>query len=213
MNELNHPLDALDDIKRLMNRSSRFISLSGLSGIAAGLCALAGSWVANIWLQDYNRQGLSNGYNSQPFHQLKLNLLLTGLVVLTAAIVSAFYFTLRRAGRNNLPLWDHASKALVINMLIPLGSGALFILAMLNLNEWWWVSPSCLIFYGLALVNGSKYTLSVIRYLGLLEITLGLLNTQFVGYSLYFWAMGFGLLHIIYGLLMWWKNERHAANS
>ncbi|GAC1417501.1 MAG: hypothetical protein NVS9B7_16340 [Flavisolibacter sp.] len=208
MNELNQPLNALHDIQRLMKRSSRFISLSGLSGIAAGLCALAGSWVAKIWLEDYNRQG-SQSFDTQSFHQLKLNLLLTALVVVSAAILSAFYFTWRQAGRNNLPVWDLASKALVVNMLIPMVAGAIFILALLQLNEWWWVCPCCLIFYGLALVNGSKYTFSVIRYLGLLEITLGLLNTQFVQYGLYFWATGFGLLHIIYGLLVWWKNERH----
>ena len=95
--------------------------------------------------------------------------------------------------------------------MIPLVAGGLFVLAMLQHNDWRFITPACLIFYGVALVNGSKYTLSDIRYLGVLEIVLGLISTQFIGYGLYFWAIGFGVLHIIYGFIMWWKNERKPA--
>jgi len=133
-------------------------------------------------------------------------------IVLTAALMSAFYFTWRRANNNNLPVWDRSSRLLFVNMLIPLVSGGLLILAILRYNDWRFIAPLCLIFYGLALVNGSKYTLSDIRYLGISEIILGLINTQFIGYGLYFWAFGFGILHIIYGFIMWWKNERLSAN-
>lgn len=93
-------------------------------------------------------------------------------------------------------------------MVIPLLAGAGFVLAMLKYDEWRFVAPACLIFYGLALVNASKYTLTDIRYLGYCEIILGLTNMFFIGYGLYFWAAGFGLLHIIYGAAMWWKYER-----
>jgi len=98
-------------------------------------------------------------------------------------------------------------------MLIPLITGGLLILAMLNYNEWRFVGPLSLVFYGLALVNASKYTINDILYLGLSEIVLGLLNTQFIGYGLYFWAIGFGVLHIIYGFAMWWKNERRPVQD
>ena len=82
------------------------------------------------------------------------------------------------------------------------------ILAMLQQDEWKYAAPASLIFYGISLVNASKYTLTDIRYLGVMEIILGLINTQFIDYGLYFWATGFGLLHIIYGAMMWWKYER-----
>jgi hypothetical protein len=98
-------------------------------------------------------------------------------------------------------------------MAIPLVTGGLLILAILRYDEWRFIAPLCLIFYGLALVNGSKYTLSEIRYLGICEILLGLINTQFVGYGLYFWAAGFGVLHIIYGFVMWWRYERSDAGN
>ena len=203
-------LETLQDIKRIMERSSRFLSLSGLSGIAAGICALAGAWFANNKLDPYYSNYNTRGsFDKMEFHDLKMYLLLIAAIVLLAALLSSFYFTWRRARQNHLPVWDHTSKKLFINMLIPLVTGGLFILFMLQYDEWRYVAPACLIFYGLALVNSSKYTLTDIRYLGLLEIILGLINTQFIGYGLYFWAVGFGVLHIVYGAIMWWKYEKN----
>ena len=203
-------LETLQDIKRIMERSSRFLSLSGLSGIAAGICALVGAWFANNKLNPYyDRYDTRGNFNKLEFHDLKMDLLLIAGIVLIAALLSSFYFTWRRAKQNHLPVWDHTSKKLFINMIIPLAAGGLFILSMLQYDEWRYIAPACLIFYGLALVNASKYTLTDIRYLGLLEIILGLINTQFIGYGLYFWAVGFGVLHIIYGAIMWWKYERN----
>jgi hypothetical protein len=207
-------LQEISDIKRIMERSSRFISLSGLSGIAAGLCALVGAYFANNVLKDYYSQyNHGTGYTDRNFDSLKIKLLVVAGVVLAAALILSFIFTWRRAKQNHLPIWDLTARKLMWNILIPLISGGLFILAMLQYSEWRFVAPACLIFYGLALVNGSKYTLTDIRYLGYLEIVLGLVNTQFTGYGLYFWAVGFGILHIIYGILMWWKYERQAVSG
>jgi hypothetical protein len=203
-------IETLQDIKRIMERSSRFISLSGLSGVAAGICALIGSVIAWQWLGDYYHEYNNRGnFSNSDFQQLKIKLLILALAVLAAAWVTAFYFTWRKAKHDKLPVWDHTSRRLTINMFIPLISGGGFILAMLQYDEWQFVSPACLIFYGIALVNASKYTLRDVRYLGVLQIILGLINTQFIGYGLYFWAAGFGVLHIVYGIIMWWKYERN----
>ena len=202
-------IETLQDIKRIMERSSRFISLSGLSGVAAGICALVGSGIAWQWLDGYYYNFNTRGnFSGQDFQQLKIKFLILALAVLAAAWVTAFYFTWRKARHDKLPVWDRTSRRLIINMLIPLVSGGLFILAMLQYDEWRFVAPASLIFYGIALVNASKYTLSDVRYLGIMQIILGLINTQFIGYGLYFWAAGFGILHIVYGLIMWWKYER-----
>ena len=202
-------LDTLQDIKRMMERSSRFISLSGLSGIAAGICALIGAWFAKQKLDEYYVIFNNGGYTDSGFQQLKIDLFLIAMIVLAAALLAAFYFTWRKARHNKLPIWDLTSKRLTINILIPLVSGGLFILAMYQYNDWKFIAPACLIFYGLALVNASKYTLTDVKYLGLLQILVGLINTQYVGYGLYFWAVGFGVLHIIYGFVMWWKYEKN----
>lgn len=211
MGEENQHLEALKDIRKMMQRSSRFISLSGLSGIAAGIWALIGAYFAYDWIMEFYYHN-GGAYNSEAFERLKLNLILLAGAVVGLALLSALYFTWRRAGKNNLPLWDHTSKQLIINTAIPLIAGGLFILAMLQYNEWRFVAPASLIFYGLALVNGSKYTLSDIRYLGFLEIIVGLISMIYIGYGLYFWAIGFGALHIIYGFIMWWKYERNPSN-
>jgi uncharacterized membrane protein YjjP (DUF1212 family) len=212
MSEQNQHLEALKDIRKMMQRSSRFISLSGLSGIAAGVWALIGAYFAYDWIAEYYVQYGEAGYTNEAFRNLKLNLLLLAAAVVGLALLSALYFTWRRAGKNKMPLWDHTSKQLIINTAIPLITGGLFILGMLQYSEWRFVAATSLVFYGLALVSGSKYTLSDIRYLGFMEIVLGLISTRYIGYGLYFWAFGFGVLHIIYGFIMWWKYERNPSN-
>ena len=177
-------LQELKDIRRIMERSSRFISLSGLSGIAAGICALAGAWIGRSILKNYYGSYNSRGiFSGDDFSALKIKLVGLALAVFLAALVSSFYFTWRRTKEQGLPLWDHTSKRLFWNMVIPLLSGAGFILAMLRYDDWRFVAPACLIFYGLALINASKYTLSDIRYLGYCEIILGLVNMFFIGYG------------------------------
>ena len=208
MTEQNQHLDALKDIRKMMQRSSRFISLSGLSGIAAGFWALLGAYFAYDWIYEYYVRFEGDGYEGRSFSDLKFNLFLLAGAVFVMALLSALFFTWRRAGKNKLPLWDHTSRQLIINTAIPIIAGGFFILGMLQYSEWRFVAPASLVFYGLALVNGSKYTVSDIRYLGFMEIILGLVNMFYIGYGLYFWAIGFGLLHIIYGFVMWWKYER-----
>jgi hypothetical protein len=211
-NQADQSLETLRDIKRMMERSSRFISLSGLSGVCAGFCALAGAWIAGGWMRTYYAPGgyiSRNGYRMEEAHILKWQIVLLAGAVLLAALSSSMYFTWRKARKNGLPVWDHTAKKLLINIAIPLGAGGLFVLGLFYHTEWYMVAPSCLVFYGLALVNASKYTLTDIRYLGILEILLGCVNMYYPEWGIYFWAVGFGVLHIIYGLIMWWKYERN----
>ncbi len=135
-------------------------------------------------------------------------MIVLALGVLVAALATSTFFTWRKARRSKLPIWDLTAKRLAANMAIPLAAGGFFVLGLLNHGGWQYVAPACLVFYGLALVNASKYTLRDIRYLGLLEIALGCVNMYYPHYGLYFWTAGFGALHIIYGLIMWWKYER-----
>ncbi|MCB0775861.1 MAG: hypothetical protein KDB99_06005 [Chitinophagaceae bacterium] len=199
----------LQDIRRIMNRSSRFISLSGLSGVAAGICALIGAYIAYEMLDSYygsyNSRGLFSG---DDFSKLKLKLFGLAICVFIIAFSSSFYLTWQKAKKQGLPLWDYTSRRLAWNMIIPLAVGGLFIVGLLRYDAWIFVAPASLVFYGLALVNASKYTLSDIRYLGYTEIILGLINIYFPGYGLWFWAVGFGILHIFYGIIMWNKYDR-----
>lgn len=211
----NQPLDSLQDVKdirKMMERSSRFTSLSGLSCVAAGICALAGAWIAYRVINDYYG-GVAGEweYTNGSFHQLKIQLLLIAAGTFAAALLGAFFFTWRKAKRQGEKLGNHVSRKVFWSMAIPLAAGAVFTYGMLQYSEWRFVAPASLLFYGLAQVSAGKYTVADIRYLGYCEIVLGLINMQFVGQGFYFWVIGFGVLHIIYGVIMWWKYERVKA--
>jgi hypothetical protein len=209
-NQKEH-LEALKDIRQLMKQSNRFLSLSGLSGIFAGVYALIGAYLGYQMIFDFllsdhgGRDGYYSSYNSIIF---KCIVICAG--VLTASLITAFILTARKAKKNGQKLFDHTAIQLLINLMIPLVAGGLFCIAMLYHGRGYiiLVGPAMLIFYGLALINASKYTLHDIRYLGCLEVLLGLISCFYLGYSLLFWAIGFGVLHIIYGTIMWFKYER-----
>ena len=213
MSVKDQPLDSLQevkDIRRLMENSSRFIYLSGLSGVAAGIIALAGAWYAqSVIFKDVPAS--SNGLlvlDNSEYSRFSSQLWLLAAAVFIVAFLLAYFFTWRKVTKQGVSIWNYSSRRLFWNMVLPLIAGGLFIYGMIQNGVWAFVAPACLIFYGLALVNASKYTLSDIRYLGYCEIVLGLINMLWLGYGLYYWALGFGVLHIAYGILMWWKYER-----
>ncbi len=199
-------LQQLADIRSLMEKSSRFISLSGLSGVGAGICALLGSLVAWWRLQQYSLTTVN--YAEQKSALLWELFLIAGLTLVAAFCVAGF-FTRRKAQRQGQKLWDQSSRQLLGNLFIPLVTGGLFCLILLQQGIISMIAPATLIFYGLALVNASKYTLNDIRYLGFCQIILGLLNASFIslGNGLLFWTLGFGILHIVYGIYLHVKYE------
>jgi len=197
-------LQDIQDIKQLMNRSSRFLSLSGLSGIMAGIYALIGSYIAynllkyqTLYIRNYSAENV----------QLVFKLLLVALSVAVLAIVTALFLTIKKAKKTHQKIWDKTTQNLLIHFLIPLFTGAIFGLILLKHEHFGVIAPVSLIFYGLALFNASKYTLDTVKYLGISEIIVGLISAYFIGYGLYFWAFGFGVLHIFYGTVMHFKEN------
>lgn len=216
MTSQHQSLDTLQDIKRMMERSSRFISLSGWSGVSAGVCALIGAWLANNRLKHLFGSSVPREWSYEmrgavevaDHTSLLTDLMLIAICTFVAAFVSSFFFTWLRSRKHRIPLWDRTVQRLMWNTAVPLVIGGIVILRCLQLGYFEMVAPGCLIFYGLALVNASKYTLGEIRYLGYGQLILGVINLWNVGSGLLFWTIGFGVLHIVYGLIMWWKYER-----
>lgn len=196
-------LQDLRQIKEIMDRSSKFISLSGLSGVAAGIIALAGAWYAyrNIYTESdfYGYQVVTISSESIA------SIIGLGALILIFAIGAGLFFTAQKAKKANQKVWNSQAKRLVINLSIPLVTGGLLSLIFLSRGFIGIIAPLTLIFYGLALVNASKYTHEEIRSLGIIEIALGLLSAYFIGFGLLFWAIGFGLLHIVYGIIMHYR--------
>jgi hypothetical protein len=219
MNESEKLSSELHDIKQMMERSSRFISLSGLSGISAGICALIGAWFSAAVIER-NKHAVRNlkisiaDADSILFGDfINSRLFQIALVTFVAALLSAFLFTYRRSKKTNVPIWGATAQRMIVNVTVPMLTGGIFLLALIKNGTFGFVAPGCLIFYGLGVLNASKYTLPESRYLGYSEILLGLINLFFIGEGLYFWAAGFGLLHIIYGAFMWWKYESNGRNK
>ena len=201
-------LKDISEIKDLMKKSSRFISLSGLSGILAGIYALIGAYFAYDII--YVTQSPFDDYKTLVLYELEIiQLFAIAFLVLIISIATGIILSWRKAKKNKESIWDATSKRLLINFLIPLVTGGFIILSMIEKEVYLYIAPLTLIFYGLALVNASKYTIGYVRYLGLTLIVVGLACAWFLGYGLFFWALGFGLCHIIYGTIMYYKYDRN----
>jgi hypothetical protein len=207
MNHQQDQLDTLHEIRNIMDRSSRFISLSGLSGVAAGISALLGAAVVKWHLDTHQINYRQNLGLNLPRESI-IFLISVAALVFILALCTAIYFTARNARKTNHRVWDSKTERMLASLFIPLAAGGVFCAILIYHNLLYLVAPVMLIFYGCALLNASKYTLNDIRYLGLIEIILGLLASFFVGYGLIAWTVGFGVLHIVYGTLMYFKYER-----
>ena len=206
-----NPKEDLQTIREIMERSSKFLSLSGLSGIFAGVCALIGAAIAwffimdsgNVQYDEYMR--IPGAWSTSG---IRLYLALDAMLVLVFAALGAIYFSLRKARKVGQRFWTNLTQRLLVNLLIPLVSGGIFTLILVFRNNLELIPSVMLIFYGLSLVNAGKFTFGELHYLGLTEIVLGILAGVFINHGLLFWTIGFGLMHIIYGTVMYYRHER-----
>ncbi|WP_394773336.1 hypothetical protein [Flavobacterium sp.] len=196
----------LAHIRSMMERSSRFISLSGLSGVFAGLSALIGGLYV---YQLFKANGVEyfDGKHKLYSANLVSELFFTGIIILVFAFTFGLLFTIRKSRKYDLPIWTSATKNMLFNLAIPLLAGGIFCLALLHHEVYGLVAPTTLIFYGLSLINAEKYTFSDIKYLGFCELVLGFISLFYIRYGLVFWIIGFGILHILYGLVMFKKYK------
>jgi hypothetical protein len=211
MEDTKRHLETLTEIRSLMERSNRFLSLSGLSGVWAGFCALGGAALVYVYLGltpfsadegYYYEKAINTVYKGMDYKRV---FVLIAFMVLVTALAGGMYFTTRKARRQGLQMWDATTWRLIRALALPLATGGVFCLELLYWNLPALIAPATLIFYGLALVNGSKYTLGDVYWLGVAEIVLGLIGGFFLFHGLELWALGFGILHIGYGTWMYRK--------
>lgn len=203
-------IEALNDIRSMMRKSSRFLSLSGLSGIFAGVYALGGYYLAvhKINSDSITMRQMVYGQNNNWLEGYGF-FILDAIAVLGLSLLTAYYFSSRKAKKNNSKLFDHTAWQLLWHMAVPLIAGGTLSLAILMHGSLAFIAPVMLCFYGAAIFSSSRMTYDDVKYLGLAEITLGIISAFDLGNGLFYWALGFGVLHIIYGALMWWKYERN----
>lgn len=212
MSNTEEQLAALKDIQKMMERSSRFLSLNGLSGIFVGLTALAGAFAAYLFIGSKEGNLPYFEYAKNADGQMNISFLgfflLDAISVLVVSLCISTWLTVRKAHRHGEKVWTPSGRRLMFNMAVPLASGGLFCLIMVMHGYAGMVAPATLVFYGLALMNASKYTYEHVKFLGLVEIGLGLLAGIFINHGLLFWALGFGVAHMLYGIIAYFTFEK-----
>lgn len=198
--------DDLAHIRSMMERSSRFISLSGLSGIGAGVTGLVTGLIAMSFTSGYFENANSNQLKIYD-NEILYKLILLGICALIVAVFCGCFFTIRKSRKLGLKVWTSITKKILLQLAIPLFVGGIFVLALLQYNLYGLVAGTTLIFYGLSLISVEKYTYSDIKYLGLIEILLGCISLFWIGKGLLFWTIGFGVVHIIYGIILFKKYK------
>ncbi len=209
MKTTDHYLDEIKEIKKMMEQSTRFLSLSGLSGVLIGVYALIGSFMAYKMI--YLPGPLE--YRKVYANQITTELFLLAAGLLLVSLSTVVWLTFSKIRKTNQKFWSAGSRRLLINLAIPLITGGILILIFSYRGVYAVVAPFYLVFYGLALVNAAKYTRQEIFYMGLVEIGLGLLSALFPGIGLIFWALGFGLVHLIYGTVMHFRYDRKTEQA
>jgi predicted lysophospholipase L1 biosynthesis ABC-type transport system permease subunit len=208
MDELESGLRDISAIRTMMERASKFLSLSGLSGISAGVVALAGAWTANWAMQRSGAHIPLAGEQGGGDAWLSRFLIADAISVLVVALACSTFFSVRMARKKGHPLWGPTTMYLLAALLIPLAAGGAFCGVLLFHGLYSFLPAVMLVFYGLALLNAGNFTFSEVRYLGMIDILLGLTAGFQPALGLILWAGGFGLLHIVYGILLYAKNEK-----
>lgn len=208
MEQNQEHLKNLSEIRSLMERSSSFMSLSGLSGVISGLLGIMAFFYVQTKLDLFYKMPLGFIYTDGMKKETITHVILVAVVLLIVVFAEVIYLTTRKAKKKGLPVWDISAKRMLINLFIPLVTGGVLCLILVYHDAFKWIPSMMLLFYGLALLNTSKYTLPDIRYLGISELFIGLLAAFWLDYGLWLWAAGFGLMNIFYGIVMYFKYER-----
>lgn len=204
---MRKPEQELADIKSMMERSTRFLSLSGLAGILAGIYAFVGAGIAWYWVYLPGTE-FGNETAALPTADLQVKLLAVAFIVLLLALGTAYLLSQNNSKRKSLTFWSPASKQFILSLFIPVAAGGLFSIALIHESTYQLIAPATLLFYGLGLINASHFTRGEIKNLGIGQLLLGLIAAFFPDYGLICWALGFGVLHVIYGAMMYYRYDR-----
>ncbi len=194
----------------MMEESSKFLSLSGLSGVAVGCFALLGAAIAHFWILDNGTVKYDEYLKVLPGNYgrgIRLSMFLTAIFTLTGALLSAWYISFRKSRKLQIGFWTSSAKKMVTSLFVVLATGGIFSVILVFHGYFKMIAAVMLIFYGLALLNASKYSKHDIKSLAFTQIILGLIAAMFINYGLLIWTLGFGFVHIVYGILMYFKYE------
>lgn len=194
------------EIRSMMERSSKFLSLSGWAGIMAGIYAIVGAYIAYAYFKFKPIEVIHSDLTKATSENIQIIIL--AIIILILSVGTAIFLSFKKSIKKEEKAWNSTSKRLIKNISIPLLTGGLLILIFLFKGYINLIAPLSLVFYGLALYSAGNFTYNEIKFLGIIKIILGILSFCFIKYSILLWAIGFGLFHIIYGIYIYIKHER-----
>ena len=206
--------NTINEIRNMMEKSSKILTLSGISAIFVGVYACIAAAVAY-----YITGGTCCFFAKIPAlyldtHQKLRILWLVATLLIILCLATVFILSYRKAKRNNKRfVFDRTARRLLWYFFLPLVVGGVLCLAFIMQDNYAPLVAFMLIFYGTALINVSGYTYSNTRYLGYAEILLGFVNCFMETHHLLCWTLGFGVFHIIYGILFYLKYDRRKVDN
>lgn len=200
MNQQKAAQKTLEEIKEMMSQSSKFISLSGLSGIVIGLLTILSVYIFSTQYQINPLDGEAQALSSLTENEL-LRLYNASVVLLIFSLIITFLMSKHKAKKEGKDIWGPASRQLISSMALPFSFGFLFC-SILFFKAPDMVLPLSLLVYGFSLFSGSRNTLNSIKTFGIIQMSLSVICLLFSGYSILIWTLGFGLSHAIYGAFM-----------
>lgn len=182
-------------IRELMERSTRYTTFSGYSGVLAGTASITGCIIT--WLLQQGPSGL---------YPARVPFLLTWSLVVLFAIGADYLLTKRHAARVGKHILSRLGQQMAFASLPGLGTGALLTLLLVRhhlLNE---VYPLWMLCYGIAICAVGLFSQREVKYLGALFLCAGALTLVLIqgqpGWGLPMMALSFGGFHIVWGVLM-----------
>jgi hypothetical protein len=181
-------MDNLRYIRETMERSQSFTAVSGLGGVLMGLIALGatflalraettGAWVA-VWM---------------------------GAAALSLSTALAAMTLKARAVGGSLLVG--AGKKFAWNLTPPLLVGGVLTLAMTQAGAAELLPGVWLLLYGTGVVTGGAFSVRVVPLMGLTFMLVGAAALFApAAWGNLFMAGGFGLLHIVFGAVIWRKH-------
>ena len=181
-----------------MQQNSSYFSLSGLSGILVGIYGLLTVYMVHMLTSTYG-DGF-DGSSQLPIALLEIGILVLAVVMILVALITLRIRAKRSAKKHNEKLWSPFSKKLRFHTLILLLLFIVILAVVANKGYYSIITPLMLLLYGIFLLNLSRLV-GRLRYLAFAELILATIAYFIYDKELLFLGLGFGIFHIIYGIV------------
>jgi hypothetical protein len=181
-----HALDNIRFIREAMERAGSFTSIPGWGGVGVGVTAIAAAFIAQQFLGRSLRMWLA-----------------TWLAEAVVAAVIGFGTMAIKARRSEAPFMSGAAKRFFVSYFAPLVAGAVVTFALVRVESYSAIPSTWLLLYGTAFVSSGAFSIRVIPMMGIAFMLIGALAALVpLGASNILLGVGFGGLHIIFGLII-----------